>query len=107
MSRTLATDERAMLVTVGLIVATERLGYPPQRRGWRKFLPWEYQGQMRYPDRTDEPTAACHLQRDDDQPALCGFPWEALIEVPGQPRWEDLDTWLRCDRCDALQGTAG
>jgi len=41
----------------GFVVSTERLGWPPPRRGWRRCVPWETQTQMVYDDRSDEPTA--------------------------------------------------
>jgi hypothetical protein len=85
-----------------MVVATERLGWPGKESGWleRSGI---FQKRDRYPSSPDEPTATCHLQPADDQNALCGYPWETLVTVPGQPEWADLDEWLRCNRCDALR----
>lgn len=87
---------------MALIVATERLGSPGRDSGWfeRAGL---VQKRQQYPTDADAPTATCHLQPADDQPALCGYQWEGLVAVPRQPEWSDLDDWLRCDRCDTLR----
>lgn len=45
------------------------------------------------------PSSTCHLRPADDTPALCGFPWEALVDVPGGVAWSDLHPMMRCDRC--------
>jgi hypothetical protein len=87
---------------MALIVATERLGSPGRESGWLERAGF-VQKRQHYPTDRDAPTATCHLQPADDRPALCGYPWEALVAVPGQPEWSDLDEWLRCDRCDALR----
>ena len=85
--------------TEGLIVSTERLGWPAPRAGWRRRLPWETQRRLVYEDRPEEPSATCHLQRQEREPALCGFHWERLIVVPGGRGWMDLESELRCKRC--------
>jgi hypothetical protein len=73
-------------MSVGLLVATERLG-------WR--------------GRRDEPSATCHLQPAEDQPALCGYPWESLTAIPGHPGWTELHPELRCDGCSKAVGVLG
>lgn len=86
------------------IVAAERLGWPRERR-WRFPLRLlEVQTQMAYEDSPDEPTATCHLQRSDEESALCGFQWEGLVAVPQQPAWESLHPMMRCDSCEAAAG---
>jgi hypothetical protein len=85
-----------------VIVGTERLGWPPPPKGWRRFVPWETQSQLVYDDRSDEPTACCHLQPHEEAPALCGFPWEALVAVPGDRSWDDIEEWMRCDKCASV-----
>jgi hypothetical protein len=97
---------RRSTVVSELITATERLGWPKRR--WRDWLLWpaEYQDRLIYEDEADTPTATCHLQVAEDEPALCGYRWEGLIPVPGNPPFESLDDWLRCDECaDAAQQT--
>lgn len=89
-----------------LITATERLGWPKRRR--RDWLIWpaEYQDRLIYEDEADTPTATCHLQVGEDQPALCGYPCVGLVPVPGNPPFGSLDDWLRCDECaNAAQQT--
>jgi len=81
-----------------VIVATERLGYPPPRTGWRRFVPWESQVELVFDDRPDEVTSTCHLQPDERTAALCGYPWERLIRIPGDHSWTDLAAW-QCERC--------
>lgn len=86
-----------------LIVSTERLGWPPPRRGWRRvfdLLPGESQTRLVYDTSPNEPTATCHLQAEAEQAALCGYPWECLIEVPGWRTWDSLEDWLRCTVCE-------
>jgi hypothetical protein len=68
----------------GHVVATERLGWPRRRR-WSLFNLVEVQRKLVYDDEPDRPTATCHLQTADDSAALCGFPWEMLVEIPGAP----------------------
>ena len=52
----------------------------------------------------DHPTATCHLQVRDEKNALCGYEWEGLTRVPGDPTWTDLHPALRCDTCSAVVG---
>src|SRR4051794_4578121 len=82
-----------------LFVSAERLGWPPRRRWWLRWVPWETQTRMVYEDRAEEPSATCHLQRDDRENALCGYEWEGLVMVPGHPQWTDLHPEMRCDEC--------
>ena len=77
------------------IVATERLGRP--RRGGANVI----QTKLVYPIDSDTPTALCHLLPGPEQPALCGIPWEALVEVPGATALDDVPPELRCDDCEA------
>lgn len=90
---------------MALLVATERLGWPGKESGW-----WERAGvvqkEMTYPTSPDEPTAACHLQPAEDQNALCGYPWEMLVRVPGAATFLDVPEWTRCERCaEAASGS--
>ena len=87
-----------------LIVSTERLGWPPARRGWRRWIPWETQSQLIYADHPDEPSATCRLQRHERAVALCGYPWELLAPVPASPAWGDLHPEMRCDACSGVAG---
>ncbi len=64
------------------------------------MLPWESQTRMVYEINSAEPTATCHLQPSPECEALCGFPWENLIEIPDGRTWRALDDWLRCDLCE-------
>lgn len=52
----------------------------------------------------DQPSATCHLQVKDEENALCGYEWEGLTRVPGDPSWTDLHPGLRCDTCSAVVG---
>lgn len=52
----------------------------------------------------DQPTATCHLQATDEENTLCGYEWEGLTRVPGDPAWTDLHPELRCDICSAVAG---
>lgn len=88
------------------LVATERLGWPP-RRWWHALTVFfgEMQTRLRYNIEPETPTATCHLQVRDNHSALCGYPWEHLVLVPGQPPWDELPQWIRCDECeDASHG---
>jgi hypothetical protein len=88
-----------------VMIGTERLGWPRPAKGWRQFVPWESQSQLVYDDRPEEPTACCHLQPAEESPALCGFPWECLVTVPGERSWESLEDWMRCDECVKASGS--
>jgi hypothetical protein len=90
--------------TDALLVATERLGWPVPRRGWRRWLPWETQKEMVYDDRSNEPTATCHLQRHENENALCGYEWEGLVPVPESPPWTDLHRNFRCTGFSRIVG---
>jgi hypothetical protein len=90
--------------TEGLFVSTERLGWPPRPRGLRRWLPGETQTKMVDDDRPDEPSATCHLQRDERENALCGYQWEGLTAVPGLPAWTDLHPEMRCSQCCRAAG---
>jgi hypothetical protein len=86
---------------VRYIVGAERLGLPA-KPGFFEWLGIS-QRQLRYEVNPDEPTATCHVQPGDDLPALCEFPWECLVPVPGGPAWWDIDPVWRCEECtDAL-----
>ncbi|MFJ2741405.1 hypothetical protein ACIO3O_17270 [Streptomyces sp. NPDC087440] len=85
------------------IVATERLGRPSPREGWRRaldLLPWETQTRQVYDIDPDVPTATCHLQAAPESEALCGYPAEPLTEVPGGRSWDTLEPALRCTACE-------
>jgi hypothetical protein len=87
---------------VSYFVATERLGWP-RRRWWHiTGVPLgEVQTRLQYDIEPTTPTATCHVQSTEQSDAPCGYPWEALIAVPGQPAWRQLPHWLRCDGCEA------
>jgi hypothetical protein len=91
--------------TANMLVATERLGWPLPSQGWRRWLPWETQRRIVYDDRPEEPSATCHLQKQDRERALCGYPWERLIVVPGSPKWTDLHPDIRCRMCSEIAGS--
>ena len=59
---------------------------------------------MVYEDHPEEPSATCHLQRDDTEDALCGYAREQLIPIPGGPGWGDLHPILRCSKCSKVAG---
>jgi hypothetical protein len=84
------------------LVATERLGWPRHR--WWQIWPWEVQTRRQYEIEPERPTATCHLQTSDREPALCGYEWEGLIAIPTQPDWYDLHPDMRCDECSASAG---
>lgn len=77
-------------------VSTERLGSP---HGFAARV----LGLSRPADE-DQPTATCHLQVMEEENALCGYEWEGLTRVPGDPTWIDLHPELRCDTCSAAVG---
>lgn len=60
----------------------------------------EVQTRLEYEVEPEKPTATCHLQVRDTDNALCEYPWELLVLVPGQPPWGELAQWLRCDECE-------
>jgi hypothetical protein len=96
----------------GLLVATERLGWPAPSRGWRRWVPRESQSPMVYGDGPGEPSGTCHLQLEDRENSLCGFPWEGLVVVPGSPACTDLHPEMRCPKaakwpCHPYGGTDG
>jgi hypothetical protein len=80
---------------VAYVVGTERLGWPSEESRWA-----ERTGFQQYFREPEVPTATCHLQLAADQAALCGFPWEALVEVPGKVQFPDIDPDLRCSDCE-------
>ena len=84
------------------VVATERLGWP-RTRWWHVVIELfgEAQGRLQYEIEPDTPTATCHLQPRADRDAVCGYPGELLVAVPGQPQWSQLPEWIRCDECEA------
>lgn len=86
------------------VVATERLGWPSTPRGLARILPGEAQTHLRYEDEPARPTATCHLQPAQTEPALCGYLWEILVPVPGAPAWTDLHPDLRGDMCEEDAG---
>jgi hypothetical protein len=87
------------------VVSTERLGWPGKESGWLERSGFT-QKRLTYPTEPDQPTATCHLQRGEEEPALCGHPWELLIDMPGTVHWQDLHPDLRCDRCEQAAGLA-
>lgn len=87
-------------------VSTERLGWPTER-WWRHLTAWvpgEFQGRLQYEVERERPTAECHLQAQDEEPAACGYPWEGLVRVPGDPAWRELHPDLRCEDCETAAG---
>jgi hypothetical protein len=82
-----------------MILSTERLGLPGAESPWLERAGF-VQRRLVYPNQPDEPTELCHLQPADSEPALCGFPWEALVAVPGDRTFGDIDPSLRCERCE-------
>jgi len=87
-----------MLCAMALLVATERLGWPGEESG-RLERAGFVQRRLTYPSNPEEPTATCHLQRAEDEDALCGYQWEGLVRVPGATTLEDVPEWSRCQRC--------
>lgn len=89
-----------------MIVSTERLGMPGPSAAWleRKGI---LKKSPTYDVGASEPTATCHLQASASQPALCGYQWEGLVEVPGNPAWADIDPIWRCSECSAEMQQAG
>jgi hypothetical protein len=83
---------------MALIVTTERLGIPGDESGWLERRGIE-QKRLTYPDKSDRPTATCHLQPDGRQNALCGYQWEGLVPVPGAVTLSDVPIGLRCPKC--------
>ena len=81
-----------------MIVATERLGLPGDESS-RLERSGIVQRRLVYPTDSTVPTATCHEQLREDENALCGFPCEALVAVPGVLALEELDPSLRCPRC--------
>src|SRR5688572_3751459 len=68
---------------VSYIASTERLGWP-DRRWWTAILFFvEVQAKLQYDNEPDRPTATRHLQPAEDVAAICGYPWELLVPVPG------------------------
>ncbi len=88
-----------------VIVSTERLGWPGRESGLLERLGIS-QKRLVYPHDAATPTATCHLQRSPDENALCGYPWECLGVIPGEPGWTDLHPDLRCDECEDQAGVA-
>ena len=84
-----------------MIVATERLGWPGKESS-RLERAGILQKRLVYPRNSGAPTATCHLQPSAEEPALCGFPWEGLVAVPGGQEFEDIDEWMRCDDCQKV-----
>jgi len=80
----------------GYVVSTERLGWP-QRSTWTGF-----RRRRDPPLHGDVPTATCHVQPGFEEPALCGYRWEALRLVPLAPKWDEVIPELRCEECTAL-----
>jgi hypothetical protein len=89
-----------------LIVSTERLGRPGKEFGWFERRGY-VQKQLTYQNEPDEPTATCHLQPADDEPALCGYQWEGLVRVPGAISFDDVPEAMRCSRCLAKLPSGG
>jgi len=79
-----------------VLVATERLGRP-KRSGGNVV-----QTKLEYPTDSDTPTATCHVLPSAEEAALCGYPWEALVEVPGCPEFLALSADLRCAKCERV-----
>lgn len=83
-----------------LVVGAERLGWPgPNDSALERA--GVVQRRLVYEVDPATPTATCHLQPGSDLPAVCGFPWEALERVPGDPTWESIPAELRCSECTA------
>lgn len=81
-----------------MVVVTERLGRP--RRGSGDFI----QLKLVYPVDSGTPTATCHVLPAVERPTYCGYPWEALVEVPGASSLEDVPAELRCAECAEAAG---
>ena len=74
---------------MGYLVSTEQLGWPGQESGVMERA-GIFQKRLQYPIDPSVATATCHLQRSPEENALCGFPWEGLIQVPGGRECEAL-----------------
>ena len=81
---------------VRVFVSTERLGSP-------HGLAAQLLG-LEHPVDDGRPTATCHLQVMEEENALCGYEWEGLTRVPGDPSWTDVHPELRCDTCSIAVG---
>ena len=84
-----------------MIVSTERLVWPGAE-STRLERAGIAQHPLIYPDRPDEPSATCHVQPSVEEAALCGYPWEMLIAIPGSPRFDELDDRLQCSNCNRI-----
>jgi hypothetical protein len=82
------------------VVVTERLGRP---RSWVADV---IQTKLVYDDDPDVPTALCHILPAPEQPAFCGHPWEALVEVPGAESLAAVPNDLRCRACMTAEAEA-
>jgi hypothetical protein len=87
-------------VLPGAFVSTERLG---RRRGIVALV--LDHGPVAFKS-ADQPTATCHLQLADDENALCGYEWEGLRRIPGDPGWKEFHPALRCDECSTVVDVA-
>ena len=80
--------------SMGSIVSTERLGMPGSESGrWKRnrFV----QNRLVYPTASNVPTGTCHVQPEDESPALCGFQWESLVAVPDVLTFDQIELALR------------
>lgn len=83
-----------------LIVSTERLGLPADDASWSERKGF-VQKSLEYPIDPERPTATCHLQEAAETEALCGYPWEMLVPVPGAASFAEVPDDLRCPQCAA------
>jgi len=88
----------------GALISTERLGTPGRESSWFERRGYS-QRHLVYPNEPDAPTATCHVQPGPGVKALCGFPWERLVSVPGAVALADVPESLRCTKCQQASQT--
>lgn len=86
--------DRLSRIFAGRFVATEQLGRP-------RFGIVLVQRRTRYPTEPEHPFGTCHLEAHSYDSALCGYPNDGLMAVPGSPPWLTVSDALKCPRCES------